>query len=137
LLDLQLCEAPHRFYDPYQEVNNIFLSFRLNCLGHVPDPLEERFQDVPNYLDVLRKNAVPKKATQTRAITINVKESLFRARDRLIRGLAAASIRAEEEKEKERVERWEKYVATQKKKTEPTQGIKLSLPSQGVRTSVV
>lgn len=54
----------------------------------------------------------------------------------MIRGLAAARIKAEEEKEKERVERWERAVAAQKKKTKPTQGMKPSLPSQGVGTSV-
>lgn len=104
LLDLQLCKALHRFYDPHQEVRNFFHSFRLNFPGHVLDPLEERFQDVPNYLDVLKKNTDHEKARKTKAIAVNIKESLFRARDRLIRGLAVARIIAEEEREKERVE---------------------------------
>jgi len=60
---------------------------------------------------VLEKYVDPEKSRQTRAIALNIKESLFRARDTLIRGLTAAQIRAEEEKEKERVERWERVVA--------------------------
>lgn len=49
LSKLQLCKAPHRFFDPYNEVRDMFLGFHLHCPEHMPDPEEERFQDVHNY----------------------------------------------------------------------------------------
>lgn len=73
-----------------------------------------------NYMGVLQKTSDPKKASHIRAIAATNKKSLFEARDKLIKGLAVARIKAKEEKEKERVERWEKVVLAHKKRDETT-----------------
>lgn len=68
---------------------------------------------------------------------MNIQGSLFQARDKLIKGLAAAKVRAEEERKKERAEQWEKAMAEKKKNTEPSQSAKPPLPSQKAGTSMV
>jgi len=127
---LQLCQAPHRFFDPYSEVRNIFLGFKLLCPEHVPDPAEKKFQDIPNYLEELRRDATLEIVNQARTQAINVRESLFQVRDKLIKSPTTARVKAEEERKKERIERWEKTVAVYKKKTEPVLSTKTPLTSR-------
>ena len=43
LVELQLCKAPHWFFDLNHEVRDAFLSVKLNCPEHQPDLEEERF----------------------------------------------------------------------------------------------
>lgn len=130
-----MCQAPHRFFDPYSKVRNIFLGFKLLFPEHVPDPAEEKFQDIQNYLEELRRDVVPETFKQVRTLAINVWESLFQERDNLIKSPAAARVKAEEDRKKERIERWEKAIAVYKKKTDPVPGTKPPLTSRKGDTS--
>ena len=63
LAELRLCKAPHRFFDPNNEVRSIFVNFSLYCHEHQPDPEEEKFQDIFNYLERFREIAAPEAIT--------------------------------------------------------------------------
>ena len=54
LAELRLCKAPHHFFDLNNEVRSIFVNFSLYCPEHQPDPKEEKFQDIFNYLERFR-----------------------------------------------------------------------------------
>lgn len=135
ILELQLCQAPHQFFDPYSEVRNIFLGFKLLCPKHMLDPIEEKFQDIPNYLEELRRDVAPETVKQARTLAINVRESLLQARDTLIKSLAANRVKAEEDRKKQRMERWERVVTVYKKKTESVPSTKPLLTSRKGDTS--
>ena len=77
LLELQLCKAPHWFFDPHNEVRDIFLGFHLHCPEHMPDPAEERFQDILNYLEEFRNHATLETIKQTSFEAINAQQDLF------------------------------------------------------------
>ena len=83
----------------------------------MPDPEEERFQDIFNYLEKFREIATPETIKQARFQAINARENLFQMRDTLLKSPVADIIQAEEDRKKERVERWERAVAVYRKKT--------------------
>ena len=66
LEELQLCKAPHRFFDPKSEVRDIFVNFNLFCPVHQPDPEEEKFQDIFDYVERLQEVATPEEMTRAR-----------------------------------------------------------------------
>ena len=43
----------------------------------MPDPAEDKFQDIPNYLEELWMNVDPEAIKQARALAINIRESLL------------------------------------------------------------
>lgn len=101
LVRLQLCKAPHRFSDPNHEVGNMFTSFKLLCPEHQPDPEEEIFQDIFNYVEKHKEIATPEVLSQVRFRTINIMEDPFQQRDALLHGSAEDISRVEKEQEKE------------------------------------
>lgn len=105
-----MCKAPHRFFDPMHEVRNIFVSFNLLCPEHQPDPEEEKFQDIFNYVEKHKEIATPEMIDQVRFRAITTMEELFQMRDALLHSPVADILWAEEEREQERKERWEKAV---------------------------
>ena len=137
LAELQLCRAPHRFFDPNHEVRNTFLSVKLHFPEHQPDPEEERFQDIFNYVEKLREVATPETITQTRFQAINTMENLLQMRITLLESPAVNIKQVEEYRKKEIAERWEREVAIYKKKIEQVSGTKPPTASQKKGTSTV
>jgi len=68
--------------------------------------------------------------TRARFRAIDIREDLFGKRDQLLKGSPADITRAEEDRRKQRAERWEKAVAVFRKKTNTASGTKLPTTSQ-------
>ena len=65
---------------------------------------------------MLREVADPEAMTRARFRAIEIHEDLFAKRDRLLKGSLKDIMRAEEQRKSQRAERWEKAVATLKKR---------------------
>jgi len=119
---LQLCRAPHRFFDPHYKIKDMFSHYNLSCPEHQPDPDEERFQDIFDYVGKLREVVSAEEMTRARFRAIDIRADLFEKRDLLLKGSPADMEQAEEERKRQRAERWDRGVLEAKKKASKTSG---------------
>ena len=128
---LQLCRAPHRFFDPKYKIKDMFVHFNLSCPEHQSDLEEEKFQEIFDYVERLKEVASPEEMMRARFRAIDIRTDRFEKRDLLLKSSPTDIEQVEEVRRQQRAERWDKGVAASKKKANKASGAKsLTVPAK-------
>lgn len=109
----------------------MFVHFNLSCPEHQPDPEEEKFQDIFDYVGRLKDVASPEEMMRAKFRVVDICDDLFAKRDQLLKSSPTDVEQAEEVRRQQRAKRWDKGVAESKKKARKASNTKsLTIPTK-------